>query len=248
MAPSTPNTLGSQFVTIHVGPVGRSEEFAIHKKLFCEKVDFFNKAFTGGFKENEGMMKLPDEKPEIFRLFIDWLYRSEVAIVKDNKQYTYLCELYIFAEKICHKDLANNTMDSIRVSFYEYGSVISISLELAAFVYQHTEVGSKLRLYCVHEIAFRLWDGKESTWPSPIQLLYIHKAWRDHEDLFCDYFSYMRENPIEQMSPWQDMEFMSQDPEETCTYHSHEAGEAWKLSPDWARQRGRDENLAKFLS
>ena len=40
----------------------KRKEFVIHKKLLCDKSDFFRKAFTGSFKEGEGVMYLPDEK------------------------------------------------------------------------------------------------------------------------------------------------------------------------------------------
>lgn len=49
MADSRPSNLGTEIVTIYVGP--KRKEFKIHKKLICGSADYFGKAFNGDFKE-----------------------------------------------------------------------------------------------------------------------------------------------------------------------------------------------------
>ncbi|KAG4424731.1 hypothetical protein IFR04_002079 [Cadophora malorum] len=64
-------SLGAEVVTIYVGTTPNPKKFTVHKKLICDKVDFFRKAFMGGFKENQGKMELPEEKSAGFGDFID---------------------------------------------------------------------------------------------------------------------------------------------------------------------------------
>ncbi|KAL2072712.1 hypothetical protein VTL71DRAFT_12055 [Oculimacula yallundae] len=193
--------LGHETVTIHVGPEGKSTKFTIHKKLICDKVDFFRKAFTGGFKENDGTMKLPDDDPAIFSVF-----------------------LYSFAEKICLGGLADQTMDAIRKSAWEDQDNIWISFALAASIYRSTNPGSPLRLYCIKEITNRLWDGEWGrTVPRADQLLDMHNHWHDQEDLFHDFYSFLGKNSVTLEAPWPDLEKYGVF---ACCFHSHGDNEA----------------------
>lgn len=49
MADTRLSNLGTEMVTIYVGP--KRKEFKIHKELICGSADYFEKAFNGKFKE-----------------------------------------------------------------------------------------------------------------------------------------------------------------------------------------------------
>jgi len=79
--------MGSEVVSVLVGK--ERKEFIVHKKLICQASKFFNDAFTGPFKEGqENKMDMPEDDPEVFSCFIDWLYRNPLPVVED----TYVAE------------------------------------------------------------------------------------------------------------------------------------------------------------
>ncbi len=75
--------MGSETVSIFVGK--KRKEFNIHKKLICEASKFFNDAFNGPYKEGqENRMHMPEDDPEVFSCFVDWLYRNPLPVVEDT--------------------------------------------------------------------------------------------------------------------------------------------------------------------
>ena len=69
---TTSRFLYDSIVSVLVGP--NAEHFNVHKGILCESSDFFKAALNGNFKENNGTVKLPEQKVEIFKYFIHWLY------------------------------------------------------------------------------------------------------------------------------------------------------------------------------
>ncbi|KAJ8069701.1 hypothetical protein OCU04_000126 [Sclerotinia nivalis] len=65
--------LGHELVTVTVGKEKR--KFVLHRQLLCDSVPYFRSAFSaGGFKESqESSMDMPEDEPEAFELFINWL-------------------------------------------------------------------------------------------------------------------------------------------------------------------------------
>lgn len=104
--------MGTDFVTVYVGKARK--EYIIHEKVICDVADYFSKAFTGAFKERERIIHLPEEDTEAFGLFVDWLYKGIVPSIASQQHLERLFKLYIFAEKLCLDELANNTIDKIR--------------------------------------------------------------------------------------------------------------------------------------
>jgi hypothetical protein len=75
--------MGSEIVSVLVGK--KRKEFNVHKKLICQASKFFNDAFTGPFKEGqENKMYMPEDDPEVFSCFIDWLYRNPLPVIEDD--------------------------------------------------------------------------------------------------------------------------------------------------------------------
>ncbi len=105
-------------VTIFVG--SKRKEFMIHKDLICGTAEFFNKAFNGHFMEKDGVMYLPDDNPEAFTLFVDWLYRHKIPSGNSESYIHTLYDLYIMANKMCLEDLMDATMDTIQDTAKEH--------------------------------------------------------------------------------------------------------------------------------
>ncbi|KAE9381259.1 hypothetical protein N431DRAFT_3095 [Stipitochalara longipes BDJ] len=144
--------MGTEIVTIHVGP--KRKAFSVHKKLICDRSDYFSKAFNGSFKEAEGVMYLPDENTTAFDSFVTYLYQDRIPqytasaeVLAGNFERKKLYPLFILAEKYCMNELANMVMDAIQDFAEKYRFTPSASN--TRFVYNNTHESSKLRLYCV---------------------------------------------------------------------------------------------------
>src|SRR4051812_21905037 len=114
---------GDEFVTIYGGV--EKTKFAVHKKLICDKSEFFSKAFNGNFREGqEQTMYLEEDAPGVVDLFCRWLYTSEVIEGSTQEHLENLFGLYIFAERLMLKELKNKTMDQIQNISDEFNQVI----------------------------------------------------------------------------------------------------------------------------
>ncbi|PQE11709.1 BTB POZ domain-containing protein [Rutstroemia sp. NJR-2017a WRK4] len=142
--------LGTVIVTIYVGE--DKVKFTIHKKLLCDHVKFFDKAFRGGFKEvADGVVHLPDQDPDAFGLFVEWIYQTHFPSFRSVDDPRIFCRLYMFAEKTAQEDLANATADIL-------GNSGVIRTERPVFdiikeVYEKTIDGSPLRKLCASSLA-----------------------------------------------------------------------------------------------
>src|SRR6202012_3268578 len=64
---------GIEVVKVFVGATGH--EFSIYKNPLYASTKFFERAIEGPFKEGVAReITLPDDEPEVFAFFCDWLY------------------------------------------------------------------------------------------------------------------------------------------------------------------------------
>jgi hypothetical protein len=218
-------------VSIYVGP--KRKKFLVHKKLICEISDFFSKAFTGGFQEaQENSMHLPEDDPNAFALFIDWIYRSKVPAMHNREDQVTLYNLYIFAEKLCLDDLANATMDQIQKLLGILDPSFDQSTALIRKVYTETSSQSPLRKFCAHFMSVELYlEDERSSVMFSKEIL--RKAWlvfKDNADLFEDFWSHTQKiltqkildkgAPPDPSLP-EDFEYYKR-----CDFHKHRDGES----------------------
>ena len=53
----------------------------VHKRVICDASDFFRAACNGGWKESiAGEVRLPEQKPDAFMIFLHWLYTGHVEL------------------------------------------------------------------------------------------------------------------------------------------------------------------------
>jgi hypothetical protein len=117
------SALGHEIVILVVG--AEKKLFTLHKKLLCDRSEYFSKAFGGQFKEAiEGRMELPNDTPAAIDCLVTWLYWDKMPTAPSfygdavEKSYNYcktvLYAAYILAEKLCLHDMANKVMDKIQ--------------------------------------------------------------------------------------------------------------------------------------
>ena len=100
---------GNECITVVVGAESNQSDFLMHKDLVCASSKFFRRALAPPFIEHEtGIINLPDESPEVFRAFSDWLYSgdpgksAEDSFVGKNAGccQMYWLKVYCFADRL----------------------------------------------------------------------------------------------------------------------------------------------------
>ncbi|KAF4635213.1 hypothetical protein G7Y89_g2885 [Cudoniella acicularis] len=183
------DNIGTQMVTIIVG---RSRtKFVVHKDLICHTAVFFSKAFTSAFVERDGVMGLPEESPEAFSLFVDWLYKGVIPCVTAQAHLENLVKLYVFAEKLCLEVLANKTMDQIAMLCHFFKAA-EISTPMVEYIYKNTFTDSPIRLYSLRDWVYHLdIEGKTGV-PRDKDIKGLRQLFDKAEDFFLDYFRHSR--------------------------------------------------------
>ncbi|RDL36919.1 uncharacterized protein BP5553_06271 [Venustampulla echinocandica] len=144
-SPALGERLGEDVITLYVGT--KRNKFIIHKQLICESCHFFEVAFTSSFKENlEGVMCLPEKRPEIISLFVSWLYPDRIPYHETEEHLLNMYNLHFFAEEIGEERLMDASMDAIQDEYQNLD--IPISYEMLAKVYDNT-TKSRLRLFAI---------------------------------------------------------------------------------------------------
>ena len=103
-------------VDIYIG--SKRKKWTVHKDLICSKSPFFEKAFSGSFREGiNSSIYLNEDHPCGFELLVHWLYRGHLPEVISGKMesggnplepsFTFkLVEFFIQAEKFLLPDQA----------------------------------------------------------------------------------------------------------------------------------------------
>lgn len=137
---------------------GDRATFEVHKELICQHSRFFKTACHGDWKEaQDKTVKLPDDKPTIFRIYMGWLYRSEIAYgaeedvqgsalryQTENKR---LLEAWVFGHKYQDYRFTNAIMDTM-IEGYARGAWVG-DYDHSAIVHANTVDGSPLRKFLV---------------------------------------------------------------------------------------------------
>lgn len=108
--------------------------------------------FNGGFREaSDQIAELPEDDPEAFHVFLEWLYTSRITqptnLNEDNTftwTWSYI-KVYCFAEKYCLSELMNQAVSTLILTMSEHAQLPDC--EEMRYVYAHSSSGSHLRRY-----------------------------------------------------------------------------------------------------
>lgn len=134
--------LYDNIIYVKVGP--EEVSFGIHKGLLSYVSSYFKAALNGNFKEaTDGVIKLPDEDPAVFKRFNGWLYTHVFDYKKEkaDNDLTFLMELYVFAEKRGIPSLQNAVIDTLITIYY---SLDCVPCHEIAFAWKNTSEKSGL--------------------------------------------------------------------------------------------------------
>lgn len=127
----------------------------VHKNLVCHYSSFFKAACKGGFREAESNeVKLPDDEPETFDNFVQWLYTREFENPKTESggpNWVCMFDAYVLADKLGAPKFSNYVMN-LMVHEAETRWDQKLGLPDAAAVciaYENTPGSSPLRRFLV---------------------------------------------------------------------------------------------------
>jgi len=148
---------------------------------------FMKAALSGEWEEaRSGIVKLPDEKPEVFSTYTQWLYQGVVATqdrevpIDDDEEYLELAQAYILGDRLQDADFQDAVLDCIVAKSDEKvlgGSRVFPRIDVVHHIYENTAEGSSARkvmvdLYCWNARGNGTWLGPECKDAAPHDFLY----------------------------------------------------------------------------
>ncbi|KAF2175249.1 hypothetical protein K469DRAFT_611324, partial [Zopfia rhizophila CBS 207.26] len=93
---------------------------SVHEKLICSSSDFFKNAMNRDWKESkQRLVHLEDDDPDMFQLYLHWLYRGTLPVRIDepgpvgNSEYLQLAKAYILGDKLQDGDFKDVVIHAI---------------------------------------------------------------------------------------------------------------------------------------
>ncbi|TEY87453.1 hypothetical protein BOTCAL_0002g00620 [Botryotinia calthae] len=159
MSHLTSSRLGNEFVQIIVGP--ELKEFFVHKTLIRSSCDFFERAFNGRFGEGiENKMLLPEDDPEVFEIFINWMYSGHLR--GGLKEAMLIIDIWIFAQKCQAITLKNCAMNALQDALgNEQMGRFPLSNSEVVRIYENTAWDDELRVFAVAMLAWEIQFGDQ---------------------------------------------------------------------------------------
>jgi hypothetical protein len=211
--------LGGQIVNIYVG--SKQEKFCVHRRLLCGKSPYFERALNGSREIFAGVFRYQMEADnDAFTQLIEWLYKGTVTAPPAKPPGAVvgvyirgLINLYILAEELEIKDLADDVVESLGICYSLMGSLPS--KDEIEMVFRATRRTSTLRRYMTTAYHFTLVacchaTNDEVYAPSTEELWKLAK---DHDDLGKDVFKGLRKGAPEPEDPRSAL---------ICNYHNHD--------------------------
>jgi hypothetical protein len=173
-----------EIIALVVGKGEKKVSFSIHKNILCAHGPFF-KAACKPIWMNPGdrLIELPEDDPDAIKTMVYWMYHEEICLSKDQVDELYeldwnddglstpwgvLVNVYIAAEKFQIPRLKNDSVDALIDIWEDLGCRIPINV--VAFAFDHTAVGSALRTLLIRMLRSDWGVGDGDPWKIKTQL------------------------------------------------------------------------------
>lgn len=154
-----------------MGPEEHQATYTVHAGVICEQAEFFRNALKkewASMREKPGVIELPDNDPDAFGLYMQWLYSKQISILadlsdepEDDEKFHTLAYAYVLGEKIIDNDFKNAIMDAYVLYARAQGPSKRYypSNEEIRILYEGTRESSPIRQFLVDVWT---WRGKHS--------------------------------------------------------------------------------------
>lgn len=153
---------------MHVGKDDKEQVFLVDKDIICTRSGFFAKALKGGWKEaDEGLVRLPEDDPQIFKLYLNLVYFGSIpAKARDVKEISdedmELFKLYILSERLQDTHSQNTIIEAVHASLHEtrFNDLYYLpSIPNIEHIYSETLPSSPIQQLLVDNIVHRASPG-----------------------------------------------------------------------------------------
>lgn len=166
---TTVGSLSDRIVTVLVGDT--KAKFQVHENALKQHSTFFVAALSKGWRERRsGEVHLPEDKPELVKLYLQFLYSQKIGIAWTKTreglpqndllpEYVTLAHLFVLGEKLIDTHFTNAVVRAFlrrRATLVE-GKRYSPVGEAVDIIYNGTPSGSKMRQLLVDDHAGRGW-------------------------------------------------------------------------------------------
>ncbi|KAF2170690.1 hypothetical protein M409DRAFT_19505 [Zasmidium cellare ATCC 36951] len=132
--------------------VGSQEKrFIVHETPLRENSAFFEAALGRDWKETaDRVVKLPEEAPYQFHVYVHWLYRGLYRGMKDGSQFSPrdLARLYTLGSRLQDHDFQDAVVDAF---IYRCGMIPTIPDDnIVYLIFSNTIEGDPMRRFLVH--------------------------------------------------------------------------------------------------
>ena len=185
-------------VQVTVGNGAGAKTFNIYKGVLVHYSDYFRNALKGCWKEGQdNIIELPDDDPEVFRVFQYWLfsrrlYHEETTLADKQDveevplSYGHIVNIFLFADRRGIKELANEALDSLRAKVCQKWEH---SADYFQTIYENTLKGSPLRRFVVDYLivgrAFNNFGNEEEYVRKFPHEMLVDLIQASHDNRFC---------------------------------------------------------------
>lgn len=207
------DSIWTKTITVRVAGGSKVRYYTIHEHIL-RSIQFFNNALRHDWKEaRERLIKLPKVHPDIFDLYIQWIYSHNFNIQPqgNGSGIFHLAAAYVFGQFILDGDSQDVILDNIVKRMLEPGSRQPELRNYISWIYDHTYDKSHLRRLAVDSLAFTDnmgWVG----------------SGRVYSEASGDIVAAQQEGLKKCLRP-KDAPFRK----DTCSYHNHYGGTCYKV-------------------
>ena len=103
-------------------------------------------------------MYMPDDEPQAFTLFVDYIYRSKIATGNTENHLNNLYDFYYFADKLCLTELKDKIMDAIQdmTLKYDLKDLLVTPKLIKKAMQQVSPINEGLKDFCIYSMVFVL--------------------------------------------------------------------------------------------
>ncbi|KAL2070635.1 hypothetical protein VTL71DRAFT_13661 [Oculimacula yallundae] len=139
----------NETITLKVGIEPETKAFSVHKAVLCEVSSFFKAACNPTWMKNEDkVIRLPDDNPEAIQAMIYWMYQDKLGITDDEYEaptrsgealdtfWGLLVKIYIVGDKYDLPGLRNQVIDTLIYEMENVGD--EFPMGIIPYIYEHT--------------------------------------------------------------------------------------------------------------
>jgi hypothetical protein len=103
-------------------------------------------------------MYMPDDKPQAFALFVDYIYRSKIPTGNTENHLKNLHDFYYLADKLCLTELKDKIMDAIQdmALKYDLKDLLVTPKLIKKAIQQVSPINEGLKQFCIYSMVFVL--------------------------------------------------------------------------------------------